>query len=374
MKKIQVLKPHYRVDECLDEIKMCLEIGWTGMGFKTNELEENWKEYTKLSNAYYVNSATSGLHLAFKLLKEEYNWDTNSEIITTPFTFVSTNHAISYENLKPVFADIDTSLNLDPKSVESKINKNTKAIIFVGIGGSANNLLKIIEIAKKNNLKIILDAAHMAGTKIDNKHVGFDTDVTVFSFQSVKNMPTADSGMICFKDDKLDKKCRITSWLGINKDTYSRSNEGTYKWYYDVSDIGYKYHGNSIMAALGLVALKYLDEDNAKRREMANMYIELFDGQLDYIKHDNCSSSRHLFQVVVENREQVIEYLQSQKIYPGVHYVDNTFYNPYSSQENICEKSRYYSEHILSLPLHLELTVEDIKYIVKILLEAVNVK
>ncbi|MEA1915395.1 MAG: DegT/DnrJ/EryC1/StrS family aminotransferase [Campylobacterota bacterium] len=372
MKKIQVLKPYYRVDECLDEIRECLEIGWTGMGFKTNELEDAWKKYTNLPNAYYVNSATSGLHVAFKLLKDEYKWDEKSEIITTPFTFVSTNHAIVYENMKPVFADVDDSLNLDPKSVEDKITPNTKAIIFVGIAGNANNLLEIIQIAKEHNLKIILDAAHMAGSKIDGKHVGFDVDVTVFSFQSVKNMPTADSGMVCFANEKLDKKSRIVSWLGINKDTYSRSNEGTYKWYYDVSDVGYKYHGNSVMASLGLVALKYLDQDNARRREITEAYIECLRDKVKYIQHENCTSSRHLFQIVVENREDVIEHLQASGIYPGVHYVDNTYYEPYSADENICSKSRYYSDRVLSLPLHLEMTQEDIQYVSQKVLEALD--
>jgi dTDP-4-amino-4,6-dideoxygalactose transaminase len=373
MKKIQVLKPHYRVDECLEEIKECLEIGWTGMGFKTIDLENKWKEYTSLNNAYFINSATSGLHLAVKMLKDEYCWDNESEVITTPFTFVSTNHAILYENLKPVFADIDESLNLDPKSVESKITSKTKAIIFVGIGGNAKNLLQIQEIAKKYKLKLILDAAHMAGSRLNGKHVGVDADVTVFSFQTVKNMPTADSGMVCFNDDELDKKSRVVSWLGINKDTFSRSNEGSYKWYYDVSEVGYKYHGNSIMASLGLVALKYLDRDNQRRRGIADKYIQLLGDNVEYIKHEGSESSRHLFQIVVENREDVITRLQDNQIYPGVHYVDNTYYAPYCDEKNICEKSRYYSERVLSLPLHLELTDEDIELISKVILESQNV-
>lgn len=372
MKKIQVLKPLYRVEECLQEIRECLEMGWTGMGFKTNELEEKWKDYTSLPYAHFLNSSTSGLHLAVKLLKEKYNWQNDDEVITTPFTFVSTNHAILYENMTPIFADIDSSLNMNPQSVKSKITQKTKAIIFVGIGGNATNLLEIIEIAKEEGLKIILDAAHMAGTKINGKHIGFDVDVSVFSFQSVKNMPTADSGMICFKEKDLDTKCRIASWLGINKDTFSRSNEGSYKWYYDVSEVGYKYHGNSIMAGLGLVGLRYLDIDNERRRAMTNRYIELFDNKISYIEHKNCESSRHLFQITVENREAVIDYLQKSFIYPGVHYVDNTLYKPYNKKENICKQSRYYSEHILSLPLHLEMTDEDLRYVAEKLLEAVN--
>ena len=116
MKKIQVLKPVYRVDECLSEIRECLDSGWTGMGFKTIELEDQWKAYTGLSYAHFLNSATSGLHLAIKVLKEKYNWKNTDEIITTPFTFISTNHAIAYENLTLCFADIDDSLNLSPES------------------------------------------------------------------------------------------------------------------------------------------------------------------------------------------------------------------------------------------------------------------
>jgi len=300
MNKIQVLKPKYRVDECLSEIKECLDIGWTGMGFKTIEFEKQWKEYTKLSHAHFLSSATVGLHLAIKILKEKYNWQDGDEIITTPFTFVSTNHAIAYENLKPCFADIDDSLNLDPDSVKSQINKNTKAIIFVGIGGNTQNLLDIIQIARDNNLKVILDAAHMAGSRINNQHVGFDVDVSVFSFQAVKNLPTADSGMICFNNEEDDKKARELSWLGINKDTYSRSNEGSYKWDYTVNEVGYKYHGNSIMAALGIVGLKYLDEDNQTRRDLAARYIENLDGKIKYIKHESNQTSRHIFQIVVD--------------------------------------------------------------------------
>jgi dTDP-4-amino-4,6-dideoxygalactose transaminase len=371
MKKIQVLKPKYRVDECLSEIKECLDIGWTGMGFKTIEFESQWKEYTKLPHAHFLSSATAGLHLAVKILKEKYNWQDNDEIITTPFTFVSTNHAIAYENLKPCFADIDDSLNLDPKSIKNKINKNTRAIIFVGIGGNTQNLLDVIQIARENDLRIILDAAHMAGSRLKDRHVGFDVDVSVFSFQAVKNLPTADSGMICFNNEEDDKMARELSWLGINKDTFSRSNEGSYKWDYTVNEVGYKYHGNSIMAALGIVGLKYLDEDNQVRRNLVARYIENLDGKVKYIKHESSQNSRHLFQVVVEDRDSIIEYLSNNDIYPGVHYRQNNEYRPFQTEQTFI-KSQYYSEHILSLPLHLELSMKDIDYICETLLSIKN--
>ncbi len=118
---IQVLKPKYHVEECLEQIRECLEIGWTGMGFKTVEFENEWKKYTGHENAHFLNSATVGLHLAVEILKQENGWNDGDEIITTPVTFVSTNHAILYENMKAVFADIDEYFCIDPDDVEQKL-------------------------------------------------------------------------------------------------------------------------------------------------------------------------------------------------------------------------------------------------------------
>ena len=107
MKQIQMFQPKFRKEEILAEISECLDKGWTGMGYKTNEFEAQWSEYTGLKHAHFLSSNTVGLHLALKILKEEYHWKDNDEIITTPLTFVSTNHAIKHENLCPIFADVD---------------------------------------------------------------------------------------------------------------------------------------------------------------------------------------------------------------------------------------------------------------------------
>jgi dTDP-4-amino-4,6-dideoxygalactose transaminase len=366
MKPIQVLKPYFRVEECLEQVRECLEKGWTGLGFKTVEFENKWKEYTGLPNAHFLNSATAGLHLALKILKERYTWNDADEVITTPFTFVSTNHAIMYENLHPVFADIDDSLNMNPESVLAKITNKTRAIVFVGIGGNTKNLTEVIAIAKKYDLKFILDAAHMSGSMVDDRHVGFDCDVSVFSFQAVKNLPTADSGMICFADSAMDKKARELSWLGINKDTFERSKEGSYKWDYQVDHVGYKYHGNSIMAGLGLVGLKYLKEDNEYRKMLSKEYERQLAGKIKFIQH-TAQSSHHTFQIVVENRADFIELLTQHGIYPGVHYRINTDYAPYNYAKGTCPVAEYYSERVLSLPLHLELTTDDVSHIVSII-------
>lgn len=369
---IQVLKPKYHVEECLEEIRECLEMGWTGMGFKTVQFEEKWKEYTGHKNAHYLNSATVGLHLAVEILKKENGWKDGDEIITTPITFVSTNHAILYENLVARFADVDEYLCLDPVDVEKKINEKTRAIMFVGYGGRVGQLDKIIEICKKYNLKLILDAAHMSGTRVNGVCPGTwdGIDVTVYSYQAVKNLPTADSGMICFANDEYDSICRKLTWLGINKDTYSRSDDkGTYKWKYEVDYLGYKDHGNSIMAAIGLVQLKYLDEDNVYRRKLAKLYDELLGNNpnITIIKApyaDECSY--HIYEISVSDREGLMAELNKNDIYPGVHYRDNTEYRLYSYDNGKCPNAHYLSQHILTLPLHLNLSEEDVKRVADI--------
>ena len=375
MKTINIFRPEFRVDECLEQMRECLEKGWTGLGFKTLEFEEAWKNYTGLPYAHFLNSATSGLHLAVKILKDASEWKNGDEIISTPLTFVSTNHAILYENLKPVFADIDFSLNLDPQSVTARITDRTKAIVFVGIGGNAKNLKEVQAIAQKHSLKFILDASHMAGTRVNGRHVGDQADATVFSFQAVKNLPTADSGMICFKEHSFDEAARKLSWLGIDKDTFQRASAAAaYKWQYDVPDTGFKYHGNSIVASLGLVGLKYLDDDNRYRRDLVDRYIqELTDiPRLQVIKHEDCESSRHLFQVIVENREEVIGKLNCAGINPGVHYRDNREYLPYRNSPGACPNCDHLSRQVLSLPLHLQVDQEDVKFIAATLKEILS--
>lgn len=376
MKNINLFVPKFRTEEIFVHMKECLEKGWTGLGFKTIEFEEKWKQYSGFENAHFLNSSTSGLHLAVKILKDVNKWSNDDEIITTPLTFVSTNHAIMYEDMKPVFADVDEYLCLDPKSVESSITKKTKAIMFVGIGGNVGQYEKIKEICDKYNLKLILDAAHMAGTFIkkgdDLVHVGLDADVTVFSLQAVKNLPTADSGIICFQNKDYDQIARKLSWLGIDKDTYQRTNDkGSYKWEYDIIDTGFKYHGNSIIASMALVGLKYLDEDNLKRRQISERYENSFSKEgIQTIKmNEDCLPSRHLFQIVVEKRNQFMEFLNLNGIYPGVHYRDNTHYEMYKNYYGKCPFSHSISEKLISLPLHMNLSDEDIKYVIDKVIE-----
>lgn len=368
---VQVLKPRFEVEECLESVKECLEIGWTGMGFKTVQFEQAWKEYTGHPNAYYLNSNTVGLHLAVKILKMQNGWQDGDEIISTPITFVSTNHAILYENLHVTFADVDEYLCLNPEDVERKITGKTRAVMFVGYGGRVGQLDKIVEICKKHGLKLILDAAHMSGTRVNGVCPGTwdGVDVTVYSYQAVKNLPTGDSGMICFANSEYDKLARQIAWLGINKDTYARSNKGTYSWKYDVDYVGYKYNGNAIMAAIALVQLKYLDRDNKRRREIVAMYDKAFvnNPKIQIIGApyaDECSF--HIYELIVPDREGLLGELAKHDIYGGVHYRDNIEYSMYRYAEGTCPKARQLSEHNISLPLHMWLMDEEVQTIIDV--------
>ncbi len=356
------------------------------MGGKSIEFEEAWKSYSDLPHAHFLQSATAGLHLAVKVFKEKYGWEDGDEIITTPLTFVSTNHAIMYENLKPVFADVDDTLCLDPVSVLDNITDKTRAVMFVGIGGNIGQYDRLIDVCRLNNIKIILDAAHLAGTKRTRvwpefggsrmAQVGWESDVAVFSFQSVKNLPTSDSGMVCFKDKEDDEIARQLSWLGIDKSTYDRYNKGTYNWKYDVPNVGYKYHGNAVIGAMGLVQLKYLDKDNEYRNELADCYSDLFNilnlPNIEAIDervgrfNENTIHSRHLYPIRIKKglRDYVMEELSERGIYCGVHYLDNTQYSMYNYAYGSCKNAHKISSELISLPLHLHMTRDDVKKVV----------
>jgi dTDP-4-amino-4,6-dideoxygalactose transaminase len=370
---IQLFVPKFRVEECLEQIRECLEKGWTGLGFKTIAFEDAWKAYTGLPHAHFLNSNTVGLQLALEVLKRRLGWQEGDEVITTPLTFVSSNHAIVYNGLKPVFADVDSSLCLDPASVAERITDRTRAVMFVGMGGNTGKYAEVLKICREKGVAMILDAAHMAGTRVKGRHVGYDADATVFSYQAVKNLPTADSGMICFASEEDDAEVRKLSWLGINKDTYARTAaQGAYKWMYDVERVGYKFHGNSIMAAIGLVQLKYLDHDNAYRRQLSTWYRELFAGA-DKVRTvpmaPGIESATHLFQVRVSNRDELMLALNESGVYPGVHYRDNTEYTMYSYGQGSCPVAATASSEILSLPMHLGLTRADVQQVAELIVK-----
>ena len=376
----QLFVPTFDTKSVLAQIKECLDKGWTGAGFKTDQFEKSWGLYSGHKHSLFLNSCTAALHLALESLRSYYNWSDDDEVIVPGITFVSTAHAVLHAGLKLRISDVNvTSVNISVEHIAPLINSRTLCIVFVGLGGNIEGLPEVDEFCASNGLQLVVDAAHMAGSRqsetcIDpskppNSNIAF----TCFSFQAVKNLPTGDSGMLCSDREELIDIARKLSWLGIDKDTYSRINDrGTYKWEYDVANLGYKYNGNSIMAAIALAQLPYLDRDNAYRRTLFDWYSQCLHGsQIRMIKHSNQSqTSQHLIQARLKNRNEVMVALNTHEIYPGVHYKSLKYFTFFRDHQDQSPNANSLSKELVSLPCHMHVTRADVEFISSALLQA----
>ncbi len=366
-KHIPLFRPSYDHRE-LDSLKEPFEKGWIGLGPKTKEFEDKFAAFVGSTHAVAVNSATSGLHLALSLFNIK-----GKEVITTSLTFVSTNHAILYEQGIPVFCDIERdTLNMDAKKIEALITPKTVGIICVDYGGHACDMDKIMAIAKKHNLFVIEDAAHACGSMYKKKRVGNVADITSFSFHAVKNLAMGDGGMLTFNNAEWDAILRRRRWLGISKSTYERNivNKG-YHWQYDVEELGYKYHMNDINACLGLVQLSKLEKANDKRRSIAAMY----DKELKEVKwltlpveKPYTRTVRHNYAVRIHDpklRSEFIGYMMDNNIATGVHYSPNHQFKMYRKYKADVPVTESEWQKIVLLPVFPGLTTTEQKYVIK---------
>ena len=335
-----------------------LRSGWLGLGPRTREFEESFATYVGSPHCVGLSSCTAAIHLALHIL----DLSPGAEVITTPITFVSTNHAILYERLEPVFADVDRRTgSLDPVSVRQKITDRTGAILVVHYGGYPADLDELYAIADEHGIAVIEDCAHAAGATYKGKRIGSHGRLHAFSFHAVKNLPMGDGGALTLSSFADDDRVRRLRWLGIDKDTYRRTGEQGYHWEYDVPEVGFKCHMNDIEAAIGLAQLNLLDRENGRRAEIASLYRQRLEGipglTLPPESADR-SSSYHLFPVLVERRNDLVDHLRSNGIDAGVHYRRNDEYAMY--EKTILPGAEYFSAHTLSLPMHLDLTDEDV--------------
>lgn len=361
---IPVFKPSYGKEE-LEALREPFETGWIGLGPKTKEFETKFAEYIGAKYAVGVNSATAALHLALKIMNVE-----NGEVITTPMTFISTNHAILYNNAVPVFADIEQdTLNIDANEISKLVTKRTKAILVMHYGGHACDMDPILEIARKKGIKVIEDTAHACGGEYKGRKLGSIGDAGCFSFHAVKNLATGDGGMITVHDPAQDSRLRELRWLGISKDTWNRSEvDNKYSWYYTIKETGYKYHMNDIAAALGVVQLKKLNRLNERRREIVKLYNEAFTG-LDWletpVERDYAKSACHNYVIKVDRRDELISYLQEEGISASVHYLPNHLYSMFKKfKANVPVAERVW-KRVVTLPLYPDLSDSDIRKVIE---------
>jgi len=360
---IPVFKPSFGEEE-LEALREPFHTGWIGLGPKTKEFEERFAEYIGVKFAIALNSGTAALHLALKVLEIE-----GMEVITTPLTFVSTNHAILYNQGIPVFTDIELdTLNINPLEIKKNITSKTKAIVVVHYGGHACDMDPILEMGKERNLWVVEDAAHGCGGKYKGQKLGSLGDLACFSFHAVKNMSTGEGGMITTDDPELYGRLMKLRWMGISKDTWSREEKDKkYSWYYNVEDLGFKYHMNDIPAAIGLIQLKKLDQMNDRRREITERYNQGLKG-LKWLETPTVKSyakpSHHNYVIKVEKRDQLNIYLQEKGISTGVHYIPNNHYEMYHPYGRETPGADEVWKKLLTLPLFPDLKDEEVNLII----------
>lgn len=357
--RIQLMRPRLR-EEAVQAVCEVLRSGWIGLGPKTAEFERAFAGYIGARHCVGVNSCTAALHLAVRLLRLRLG----TEVITTPIAFVSTNHVLLFEQLRPVFADVEPETgNLDVQDVARRVTERTGAIVLMHYGGYPCDLDAFYALAQAHRLPVIEDCAHACGAVYRGKRIGSHGRYHAFSFHAVKNLPMGDGGALIVADDSDEERARRLRWMGIDRSTYERVTNGkkSYQWDYRVDEVGFKYHMNDIHAAIGLAQLPFLDEENAYRARLVARYrAELTRvAGVTLPNHEaDRRSSHHLCPILVEHREALIEKLNAHGVDVGVHYRRNDEY-PMYERGNLPNAAAFAARE-LSLPLHLGLTEEDV--------------
>ncbi len=266
--------------EEIDAVVETLQSGWITTGPKTKEFEVNFAKQIGCKHAIAVNSCTAALHLALEAIKMREG----DGVVTSPMTFAATAEVILYFKAQPVFVDIDPmTLNIDIAKLEEgmailkkrALLKNIKAVIPVHFGGYPCPMDEILQVAQKNQWKVVEDAAHALPSFYKGRMIGTIGDITCFSFYATKCMTTGEGGMITTNNDEWAERMRIMSLHGISKDAWKRYQADGH-WYYDVIAPGFKYNLTDMAATLGIVQLKKSDAFLARRKEIAQRYQQAF--------------------------------------------------------------------------------------------------
>lgn len=373
----------YIDDSDIEAVVKVLKSDYLTQGPSVTQFEKTICEITGAKYCVSVSNATAGLHIAVAALE----LGEGAEGITTPNTFLASSNCMVYNNVKPVFADINpVSYNIDSAEIEKHITDKTKLLIPVHFAGLPCEMDKISVIAKKNNLHVIEDAAHAIGSQYaDGSYVGNCkySDMTVFSFHPVKTITTGEGGAVTTNDEKLYQKLCMLRSHGTTKDeNLLTKNPGP--WYYEMQTLGFNYRMTDMQAALGCSQLAKLDWFKKRRREVVAAYNNVFTG-MKYLKTPTepkeVSSCFHLYAVQIDfealgkTRPQVMQELRDRGIGTQVHYIPvptQPFYKEtYGYKDGDYPIAEKYYEQELSLPLYPGLSDEDVKSVIKAVKEVI---
>ena len=364
----------------IDEVVECLKSGWIGTGPRVNQFENAFRDYIGSKYAIALNSCTAALHLSM-LISDVSIGD---EVITTPMTFAATANAILHTGAKPIFVDVEKdSMNIDPSLIEKAISPKTKAILPVHFAGRPCNMDHIMEIAQKNNLLVIEDAAHAVEAKYKGKKIGNIGDMTCFSFYVTKNLVTGEGGMITTNNEEWSKKIKIRALHGMTSDARMRYANESYK-HYQVIAPGFKYNMMDIQASLGIHQLKRLDKNFDRRKEIWNIYNKAFENLpvTTPSEEKDTVHGRHLYTLLLDldnlkiSRDEFLGEIVRENIGVGVHFISlhlqPYFKETFGLKKDDFPNSAFISERTVSIPFSAKLTEKDVQDVINAITKVLN--
>ncbi len=358
MKKIQIAKPYIDNDDIGGVVEV-LKSGWLSLGPKLKEFEENLAEYVGVKYALAVSSGTAALHLGVRAL----GLKAGDEVITSPFSFVASSNCLLYEEVKPVFVDIEeTTFNMDPSLIEGAVSKKTKAILPVHIFGQSADMDPILTIAKKYNLKILEDACESLGSEYKGQMTGTMGDIGTYAFYPNKQMTTGEGGMMVTNSKDIYDLCD------------SLRNQGRAEgdeWLLH-ERLGYNYRLDEMSASLGITQLQKIDWMIEEKRKIVSWYNQMLediaDVEIPKIGPDR-THSYFVYVIRVKNkkRNRLMRELEKKgvqtKPYLSVIHLQPFMRKMFGFKEGDFPISESVSDETLALPLYIGLKLADIKYI-----------
>jgi len=358
-----------------------LRSGWLTVGPKTAAFREDFLAATGLPFGVPVNSCTSALLLALKVLKI----GEGHEVITSPNTFTSTVSMIHQAGATPVLADIEMeTYGLDPARVEEAITDRTRAILAVHYGGQPCMIEALREIADAHDLLLIEDVAHGFGAELAGRQIGRQGEAAAFSFYATKNLSTGEGGFLACGSRALEDEAALMGFHGMDRDAWKRYGDRG-GWYYEVKRFGYKFNMTDIQAAMGQVQLARAAELREARTRVAHRYLRAFEGRRELILPATREGALHSWHLFVPRlapgalsigRDKFLKALTAEGISPSLHFIPihhhpahRQFHGDLSGRLPAAEA---FYEGCFSLPLFPTMTVEESEQVIEAVLKLLD--
>jgi dTDP-4-amino-4,6-dideoxygalactose transaminase len=342
-----------------------LESQWMGFGKKVTMFEERFAQRLGLTNFAMVDSGSNALYMAVTLL----DLPPGSDVIVPAFTWVSCAQAVILAGHNPIFCDVELdTLNVNRDTVEKAMTPNTKAIMVVHFAGKPVDMNPILELG----LPVIEDAAHAVDSYYHGKACGGIGDVGIYSFDAVKNLTTGEGGGITARRSELIDRAKILRYCGIGKSGFeaaaSSAGDKNRWWEYNIQEPFIKMLPTNIAAAIGLAQLEKIEELQAYRKKIWDTYQSEFEG-VAWIKRppeaeEHERHSYFTYVVRVPDRDKLAKYLFDLDVYTTLRY-HPLHLNPLYKSSAALPNSEVLNEDSLSLPLHPNLTLDQVGYIIE---------